>query len=257
MLIFIKIKNIIFDHFFYSDLSNSKMGSTASSDNTDNNPTNSYSKSSSSSKKETIFLFDWDDTLMCTSFILSKVQPLSEEEKKITSDLGLKVTIFLEECSKYGKIIILTNSSKDWMKNTSDLYLKIKEEIFQNIQIISARDLYLKNNMPKEKWKEMALNELLLKFGDKIENLICASDSENDINIFKNISKLRKEINISTIKFKSKPSPQIMIKEIDYLSKTIFDTIGKNKHYYLIKEKKKNDEFKAPFGDFFDYFFQN
>jgi hypothetical protein len=230
------------------------MGSTLSSDN---NSTNSYSKSSSSTKKETIFLFDWDDTLMCTYFIHSKVEPLSEEEIKIISNLGLQVTSFLEECSKYGKIIIMTNSSKDWMKNTSEHYLKIKKEFFKNIKIISTRDLYLKNNIPKEKWKEMALNELLSKFGDKIANLICASDSEEDINIFKNISKLRKEINISTIKFKSKPSPQIMIKEIDFLTKTIFDTIGKSKHYYLIKERKKDDEFNFPFGNYFDYFFQN
>ena len=230
------------------------MGSTLSSDN---NPTNSYSKSSSSTKKETIFLFDWDDTLMCTSFIHSKVEPLSEEEIKIISNLGLQVTSFLEKCSKYGKIIIMTNSSKDWMKNTSEHYLKIKEEFFKNIKIISNRDLYLKSNIPKEKWKEMALNELLSKFGDKVENLICASDSEEDINIFKNISKLRKEFNISTIKFKSKPSPLIMIKEIEYLSKNILNIIGKNKHYYLIKEKKKNDELNFfPFGSYFDYIFQ-
>ena len=102
----------------------------------------------------------------------------------------------------------------------------------------------------------MALNDLLSKFGDKIANLICASDSEEDINIFKNISKLRKEINISTIKFKSKPSPQIIIKEIDYLNNTILDIIGKNKNYYLIKEKQKIDEFDFPFGSYFDYIFQ-
>ena len=129
------------------------MGSNESSDN---NPTNSYSKSSSysSSKKKTIFLFDWDDTLMCTSFILSKVQPLSKEEIKIASDLGLKVTIFLEECSKYGKIIIMTNSSKDWMKNTSEQYLKIKEDFFKNIKIISTRDLYLKTIYQKKNGKK-------------------------------------------------------------------------------------------------------
>jgi hypothetical protein len=238
------------------------MGSIISLTKTNNSQSNSCSKASTgkssiSSNKETIFLFDWDDTLMCTSFVLSKVQPLSEEEIKLTTNLGAKVTIFLEKCIKYGKVIIMTNSNQEWLKKTSDQYLKIKESFFNNIKIISTRDLYLKSNKKKEKWKEMALNELLIKYGDKIENLICASDSEEDINIFKNISKLRKEINISTIKFKSKPSPQIMIKEIDFLTKTIFDTIGKSKHYYLIKERKKDDEFNFPFCNYFDYFFQN
>jgi len=183
LLIFIKIKNIIFDHFL-NRFKFFKMGSISSIYNTDKNTTNSYSKSSSSPNKETIFLFDWDDTLMCTSFIHSKVQPLSEEEVKLTSDLGLKVTYFLEECNKYGKIIIMTNSCKDWMKNSSEQYLKINGNFFKNIEIISTRDLYLKRNIPKEKWKEMALNELLSKLGDNIENLICASDSEEDITVF-------------------------------------------------------------------------
>ena len=237
------------------------MGSFLSLNNTNNSLNNSFSKasyekSSTSSKKETIFLFDWDDTLMCTSFVLSKVQPLSEEEIKIITNLGSKATKILEMCSKYGESIIMTNSSKEWLKKTSDQYLKIKESFLNNIKIISTRDLYLKNNIKKEKWKEMALNQLLTKYEDKIENLICSSDSEEDINIFKNISKLRKEINVSTIKFKSKPSPLIMIKEIDYLGNTIFDIIGKNKHYYLIKEKQKNEEFNFPFGSFFDYIFQ-
>ena len=132
-----------------------------------------------------------------------------------------------------------------------------KEDFFKNIKIISTRDLYLKSIIPKEKWKEKALNEFLSKSGDRIENLICASDSEEDIDMFKNISKLRKEINISTIKFKSKPYPLVMIKEIDYLSKNISEIIGKNKNFYLIKEKKKYDDFNFPIGSFFDYIFQN
>ena len=107
------------------------------------------------------------------------------------------------------------------------------------------------------KWKEIALNEILLKYGDKIENLICASDSEKDIDVFKNISKDYKETNISTIKFKSKPSPLVLIKEIKYLNEFFYETIGSNKNYYLIKEKEKNDEFNFSLGSWLDYIFPN
>ena len=150
---------------------------------------------------------------------------MTEDEQYIVNNLGKVVWKFLKKCSEYGKIIIMTNSSEEWMKKTAVNFLKINEKMFENIKIISTRDKYLKKGIEKKKWKEIALNELLLKYGDKIENLICASDSEKDIEVFKNISKEKKEINISTIKFKSKPSPLIMIKEIKYLSNFLYETI--------------------------------
>ena len=233
------------------------MGPTISITNKDDESYHSKEKKVAKIKKETIFLFDWDDTLMCTHFINLKNQNLTEDEQYIVNNLGKVVWKFLKKCSEYGKIIIMTNSSEEWMKKTAVNFLKINEKMFENIKIISTRDKYLKKGIEKSKWKEIALNELLLKYGDKIENLICASDSEKDIEVFKNISKENKEINISTIKFKSKPSPLIMIKEIKYLSNFLYETIGSNKNYYLIKEKPKNDDFNYSFGSLFDYIFPN
>ena len=233
------------------------MGPTISISNKDDESYHSKEKKVAKIKKETIFLFDWDDTLMCTHFINLKNQNLTEDEQYIVNNLGKVVWKFLKKCSEYGKIIIMTNSSEEWMKKTAVNFLKINEKMFENIKIISTRDKYLKKGIEKSKWKEIALNELLLKYGDKIENLICASDSEKDIEVFKNISKEKKEINISTIKFKSKPSPLIMIKEIKYLSNFLYETIGSNKNYYLIKEKPKNDDFNYSFGSLFDYIFPN
>ena len=168
------------------------MGPTISTTNQTPNQThqvyNSYNSHSKNHKKETIFIIDWDDTLMCTYFISLKTHGLSEEESKIVYDLGKVVSIFLKECNKYGKVIIMTNSSEEWLKKTNEKYLKIKKNIFENIKIISTRDKYLKKNIDRRKWKELALDELLKRYGDIIQNIICASDSESDIEVFKNLS---------------------------------------------------------------------
>ena len=194
---------------------------------------------------------------MCTSFIFSRTQGITNEEKNIINNLGKIVNIFLEECIKYGKIIIMTNSTEKWMKKTAENYLKIKKNLIEQIKIISTRDKFEEKRIESKKWKEITLEEILLKYGDKIENLICGSDSERDIDVFKNISKKYKDINISTIKFKAKPSPLIMIKEIEYLNKKLNEIIGTNKNYYLIKEKQKTDDFNFSFGYLLDYIFPN
>ena len=232
------------------------MGPTLSSNN-DKSINRSNSNYQASKGKETIFIIDWDDTLMCTTFISHKALGLSDDEQYIVSNLGKVVSNFLKECNKYGKIIIMTNSSKEWIKKTTKDYLKINHESFDNIAIISTRDRYLKKGIEKKKWKELALDDLIAKYKEKIQNLICVSDSEKDIDVFKNLSTKNKEINISTIKFKTKPSPLIMIKEIKYLNDMMNEIIGKNKNYYLFKEKQKNDDFNLSFGSLLDYIFPN
>ena len=232
------------------------MGPTLSSNN-DKSINRSNSNYQASKGKETIFIIDWDDTLMCTTFISHKALGLSDDEQYIVSNLGKVVSNFLKECNKYGKIIIMTNSSKEWIKKTTKDYLKINHESFDNITIISTRDRYLKKGIEKKKWKELALDDLIAKYKEKIQNLICVSDSEKDIDVFKNLSTKNKEINISTIKFKTKPSPLIMIKEIKYLNDMMDEIIGKNKNYYLFKEKQKYDDFNLSFGSLLDYIFPN
>ena len=211
------------------------------------------------SKKETVFILDWDDTLMCTSFMKLKLQHLSESEKTLILNLGKIVSEFLTHCQEYGKIIILTNSTQKWVNKTAKEYLGLGDLSEKNIKIISTRDKYFKKGLDIKNWKELALSEIINKYKDKIENLICASDSEKDINTFKQIMHKNKAMNISTIKFKRKPSPLIMEKEIKYLLENINSIIGTNKNYYLMKEKKEKDleEFNFHFGNLFDYIFPN
>ena len=239
------------------------MGPTISSEKEDNISTSKVKilprDASKNAKSETLFILDWDDTLMCTSFISSKTKPLSDEEKNIILNLGKIVNKFLKECDKYGTFIIMTNSTERWMKKTAENYLKIKKEHIENIKIISTRDKYLKKGIEINKWKELALEEILFKYEDFIKNIILGSDSENDIEVFKKISKKNKQINVSTIKFKTKPTPIIMIKEIEYLTKKLYQIIGTSKNFYLIKEKEKEkkDNFNFSYGYLLDYIFPN
>ena len=83
------------------------MGPTISisKENYENNNANNTSpkKSPQNSRNETVFLLDWDDTLMCTTFVLNRSLVLTEEEEKIINSLGEVVTIFLEECKNMEK----------------------------------------------------------------------------------------------------------------------------------------------------------
>ena len=70
--------------------------------------------------KKRLIIIDWDDTLLPTYWI-----HLNEENNKCVSiiDHDLKIKYFLDKCQNYGKVIIITNSSSNWIGSTSKNYL--------------------------------------------------------------------------------------------------------------------------------------
>ena len=93
---------------------------------------------------------------MCTSFITLKGEPLSAEEQNLILNLGNIVSVFLSHCLEYGKVIILTNSSENWVKKTSienlgitDLIDKTKKKstILRIISILTSKMKRLKKKI--------------------------------------------------------------------------------------------------------------
>ena len=88
----------------------------------------------------TKIIFDWDDTLMCTSVILKNVGynfvEMEELEQNIINVLLISITL--------GKVYIITNAEYLWIIYCIDTYfLKLKEScVLDLVTIISARDLY-------------------------------------------------------------------------------------------------------------------
>ena len=204
---------------------------------------NVISKTKISILHETLFLFDWDDTLLCSSFISFKKFNLSQEELKLIGELGKLVFEFITECIKKGTVIIMTNSNESWVKLTATELMKMDPIIFKDINIISTRDIYEKQKISKNQWKKIAFKEIIKNYDNKIKNLVCASDMPEDIEIFKNITEKYSEINVSTVKFKINPSPNIMIKEIKIMKESLDKLIGSNQKYFLCKEKDEEGFF--------------
>ena len=116
------------------------MGPTLSTETPNENKSSSISlkeKHHKKSKKETIFILDWDDTLMCTSFISLKNQNLSREEKNTLLQLGKIVSSFLSQkfnrrTDEYG------GSDENRAKFLIEIIKKIREAIGDEM-IISAK----------------------------------------------------------------------------------------------------------------------
>jgi hypothetical protein len=203
-------------------------------DSTNINKNLKHSNQNSKKNNNKIFILDWDDTLFSTSFFLNKNKILTNEEQNLFEKLGESVTKFINLSKSFGTVFIITNSTKKWLYKTAFNYLKLKENLFDGVFIISAREKFNDEIVPKFMWKGLIFKQLN-KFFEYSDSIVCISDSINDINEGKKIKTIFKNINISTIKFFDKPSPTQNKKEIDLIIENFNNIINSN--YNMVFEQ--------------------
>lgn len=215
-------------------------------------------------KKQILFnsivILDWDDTLLCTTFLTPKGVfdediNLSEEELNLISKLEFSVLRFLSMCleTKYSNtvsmanydcdIYIITNSEKGWVDYSALRYMpsvgKLIRKNKHKITIISARDQF-NSIYPNEsrQWKINAYKSIRNAYTDVSTNIINIGDSVLDIEAGLYLSKEFKECYLKSIKLKETPSISELIKQLNLIINQ-FDFIFKTVKNLTIKVGKK------------------
>ena len=200
-------------------------------------------------KLNSIFIFDWDDTLLCSTFLapngcFDENIELSIKSKNKIAKLEKCVYKLLSLCIKKGDTFIITNAQKGWVEYSANRFYPKIVELLNNINIISARHLY-EHVYPgnNEIWKREAFNRIVYQYNKNlITNIICIGDSINEIQAGKLLASNFENVCIKTIKFKQNPRIEdlkfqllLIIEQFDL----IFSTI---KNWNITVEKKNNNK---------------
>jgi len=104
----------------------------------------SSSKSESNTPKAIIF--DWDDTICPSTFVDSyKVEAFVDfpmDVQRILHEVARSAERCLNEASKYGEVLIITNSDEGWVKYSAERYCPKLLPVIEKYKIISARTRY-------------------------------------------------------------------------------------------------------------------
>lgn len=86
---------------------------------------------------QTVTIFDWDDTLLCTSH-LEMVQrqygAIPAQVREQLASLQRIVQTLLRQADKNGKVFIITNASEGWVQHSSSLCMPGLEEDLSNVR---------------------------------------------------------------------------------------------------------------------------
>eukprot|EP00735_Rhodelphis_limneticus_P002830 TRINITY_DN13867_c0_g1::TRINITY_DN13867_c0_g1_i1::g.15453::m.15453 TRINITY_DN13867_c0_g1::TRINITY_DN13867_c0_g1_i1::g.15453 ORF type:complete len:295 (-),score=8.11,HAD/PF12710.2/0.083 TRINITY_DN13867_c0_g1_i1:109-882(-) len=182
---------------------------------------------------ETAVLFDWDDTLLSSTFLSSlnlrvdQSSPLPVNIAKELADLEAVVISILKESTKFGHVYLITNAETGWIELSAQRFLPKVLAIINslNIRVLSARSTYEQAHpaAPCE-WKIQAfVNEMLCHDAklrsnkDRALNVICVGDSINERTAAHAIARKLRNTRIKTIKFVERPNVDQLRKQLSLL----------------------------------------
>jgi len=122
-------------------------------------------------KEETLIIFDWDDTLLPSSWLsqsaclsLSDVSKPNAEQMLVLNETSDVVVQLLEAALNLGRVVIVTNAEAGWVQLTAakfmpSVYNFLAEE---SVEVVSARTMYESDlNATPLSWKILAFKQTI------------------------------------------------------------------------------------------------
>lgn len=214
-------------------------------------------------KPRILFIFDWDDTLFPTHWVVNN--RINVDKNNITDryilhfvELDNRLSKLLMHSSMLGTILIVTNATKDWVVQSSGLLPKSYKVIERVATIISARELYQdKFEMPD--WKIRTFNYNLINYVGVATQIITIGDSDFEHKALASLSKpyyVGKKL--KAIRFSTNPSYEVLMDQLEVLTNSLSYICSQNKHMDLSFKAFLDDvQGVSECNNFWDYGYGN
>ena len=193
-----------------------------------------------------LIIFDWDDTLLCTSFLTPKGVYdenliLTEKDKEKIAKLEFSVLRLLTIAVEKGDVYIITNAGLGWVEFSAEKYYPSILPLLQKIKIISARGEYeAKFPNDSRRWKVEAFLDMQKNFNSElVTNILCLGDSFIEIEAGHFLAAKFTQAFIKTVKFRESPKPDELNKQLTLVADQFIGIYSAIKNLTIRVEKKK------------------
>lgn len=182
----------------------------------------------------TLIIFDWDDTLLCTSALQSGKPPSNQELLALEKE-ALKL---LELAKTLGTVIIITNAIEGWVEHSCGRHLPTLAKHLSDVEIISARAKF-EERFPDDptQWKVEAFCQVK-ENSQTIANLVALGDSTAEMAALHAMAKLYHISYTKTIKFKARPRCVELQQEICLVEKKLSTIVSAVRNYDIRLQQK-------------------
>jgi len=158
-------------------------------------PQQQLSKETRFQMEETFFVFDWDDTVLPSTWVKSQGLRLdagslpSAEQRAALAEVAATAGRLLRAARQHGTVILVTNAERGWIELSCQKFLPTLAPMLENVKMVSARTSYEGPHCPSPlEWKLRAFeDEIASYFGfdalmdpSKRKNILSLGDSVHE-----------------------------------------------------------------------------
>jgi len=189
------------------------------------------------------FVFDWDDTLLPTTWLHMQGLLVDDTEDDIVASemqqgqLQRLVTCALDTLSaalRCGSVIIITNAEDGWVETSCQKYMPALACLLSEVSIVSARSAYEQHGIfAPSMWKRRAfeseINNILAAGADRTPlHVISVGDSLYEQEALVWATKDMHNCYAKSLKFEERPDIEKLIEEHELVSSCLSDVVGHN-----------------------------
>mmetsp|Transcript_46188 Transcript_46188/g.75372 ORF Transcript_46188/g.75372 Transcript_46188/m.75372 type:complete len:244 (+) Transcript_46188:373-1104(+) len=197
------------------------------------------------SPPKTVIVFDWDDTLLASTFLTNaglKVDEPFELTGSLKTDLlelESSVITLLSLAANHGSIVIITNAETGWVELSASRFLPRVLPYLKDIRVISARSTFeaAYPNSPAE-WKLQAFTEEVKRCSDSFKcepsNVLSVGDSHTEREAVHSVGRTLNNAKIKSVKFIERPTLEQLRKQCELVASNLPQICAYDGHLDLL-----------------------
>jgi len=194
---------------------------------------------------QTVIIFDWDDTLLCTSYLnnLSHHRGLPPSVEEKLKSISIAAMRLLELSLRLGQTFIITNAAPMWVQYSAAKYVPDLLPTLEKVRVISARGRH-EAQYPGEvgEWKKQAFLDVRRQFNSQIiTNLVSLGDAKYEMDATYAMGREFSVALVKTIKFYENPCPESLLKQLELVAPKFERIVENARSMKIALERKSGD----------------
>lgn len=187
---------------------------------------------------ETVIIFDWDDTLFPTTYVMTHATHVPPETLRPLTEAASQL---LQAARKLGRTFIITNGAYGWVEDCTQNYMSDLLPALEGIPVISARHRFASRYHASHvsAWKVQAFLELQSSLSqDLITSFLSIGDSNYEKNAALTTGQVFPNAVIKTVKLVETPTPQELAAQLRLVYRELQKIVEKGEAFEVSLERR-------------------
>lgn len=206
---------------------------------------------------QTVTIFDWDDTLMCTSYLHNYQDPDTEVPTSIQEmlrSIEQGAMRLLELALAFGQTFIITNATADWVSFSAAKFMPKLVPVLERVSVISARSRFEGQVPDALEWKNRAFLEVQNCLDAHVcTNLVSIGDSSLELEAARGLGRALgwepaqpdSMALVKTVKLKERPSAEELRKQLEAVAARFEQIVCDSKDLQIGLERRWTGQVKG------------